>query len=141
MGMRVFLLVLLFIFESTLFADDKKEDSLSCKQELDLRDSIIVSNDSVFRLKESLYKNELQLEKEQKANYESSYNLIKKEYSDCSFSLLKAQENLEAKDIVQVQSDSLSKEDQGFSVKSKVAFGATFLSGMAIGAFLISLFF
>lgn len=139
--MRVFISVLLFISVSALFADDKQEDILSCKQELDLRDSIIVSNDSVFRLKESSCKNELLLEKEKKANYESSYNLMKKEYSDCSFSLLKAQENLEAKDIVQVQSDSLSKEDQVSSVKSKVAFGATFLSGMAIGAFLFSLFF
>ena len=141
MGMRVFLLVLLFIFESTLFADDKKEDSLSCKQELDLRDSIIVSNDSVFRLKESLYKNELQLEKEQKANYESSYNLMKKEYSDCSFSLQKAVEKAEAEGVSQVISDTLSNEQTSSSSKTKIAFGATFLSGMAIGAFLFSLFF
>lgn len=141
MGMRVFLLVLLFIFESTLFADDKKEESLSCKQELDLRDSIIVSNDSVFRLKESLYKNELQLEKEQKANYESSYNLMKKEYSDCSFSLQKAVEKAEAEGVSQVISDTLSNEQTSSSSKTKIAFGATFLSGMAIGAFLFSLFF
>ncbi len=139
--MRVFLLILLLIFESTLFADDKKEDSFSCKQELDLRDSIIVSNDSVFRLKESLYKNELQLEKEQKANYELSYNLMKKEYSDCSFSLQKAVEKAEAEGVSQVISDTLSNEQTSSSSKTKIAFGATFLSGMAIGAFLFSLFF
>ena len=139
--MRVFLLILLLIFESTLFADDKKEDSFSCKQELDLRDSIIVSNDSVFRLKESLYKNELQLEKEQKANYESSYNLMKKEYSDCSFSLQKVVEKAEAEGVSQVISDTLSNEQTSSSSKTKIAFGATFLSGMAIGAFLFSLFF
>ncbi|HQB65650.1 MAG TPA: hypothetical protein PK616_07150 [Fibrobacteraceae bacterium] len=132
---------MLLIFESTLFADDKKEDSFSCKQELDLRDSIIVSNDSVFRLKESLYKNELQLEKEQKANYESSYNLMKKEYSDCSFSLQKTVEKAEAEGVSQVISDTLSNEQTSSSSKTKIAFGATFLSGMAIGAFLFSLFF
>jgi len=139
--MRVFLSVLLFVSVSLLFAENKQVDLLSCKQELDLRDSIIVSNDSVFRLKESLYKNELQLEIEKKANYESSYNLMKKEYSDCSFSLLKAQEKAEIDNSTKVEPDSSTIENQESLVKGKIAFGATFLSGMAIGAFLFSLFF
>ncbi len=139
--MRVFLSVLLFVSVSLLFAENKQGDLLSCKQELDLRDSIIVSNDSVFRLKESFYKNELQLEIEKKANYESSYNLMKKEYSDCSFSLLKAQEKAEIDNSTKAEPDSSTIENQESSVKRKIAFGATFLSGMAIGAFLFSLFF
>lgn len=138
--MPFLLLIPFFILISNVFAEEKQDFLNICQQELKLRDSIIIVNDSIHRSKESFYKSELLLEKEKVDNWESSFNLMKDEYQKCSMALSQA-DFTEEENVSTVSSDSLSKEDNSSSAKTKVLIGASFLGGVAIGAFLFNLFF
>lgn len=114
-------------------ADSFSEPELSLtleQQELQLKDSIIVAQDRFCRELESRYKDELYLEQEKSANWDSSFATIKKEYEVCSKALFITSESLLAKEAAVKESSA-----------SKAVVGAYFLGGVAVGAFLFYLFF
>lgn len=130
----VIALAFMFLFAGTTFAQEQTDFSLTenaamteLKAEIALRDSVMSFQDSSCLADKNALRDSLQIEQAKCANWEQSYNTLKKDNEVCAKAL-----------GVYIDSNEKNKEKAEENRKNAAMMSSTsFLGGLALGALIM----
>lgn len=139
---KTFLVSLSFLC-SFAFADDvpnavpSEVNAAEMKAELDLRDSVMAARDNACRAESDSLRTVISVEQAKSANWEQSYNTVKKDYADLEKDNSVCQQAL----LVSINAQTEKKNSKESQAEAAMMSGSALLGGIGLGMLLFWLIF